>query len=366
MTEPEEEEVKAPLDSPDEDEVKTARTLDTISSLEDLETPKAPDEVSEAVEEAIENDEEETEVVDGEEEAEEHIEPEPEPEIEPEIEPEPDTEYEPPQDGYHSVKINGEEYQLSIDDLVAGYQQAAASQQKFQRASEVEKAARTVIDNVLNPDTSVDTMIDLYTDQMGGDRNKATEMVDDIIGKRIQYLIDLEEMSEDERRVHDLEGEKQRMAIELEQHQQVQYARQQEEYVNYQNNQAVPLLDRAISAYNLDVGSAQDQEASNILAEYIKQGHTITQELANQTVAEVINRRAELLQNTLSGMTAEELAMTNPGLASQIQQRRAEEIQASRTTQTGASPQGSTSRRRKAKKTGEYTDSNEFFNDTDF
>jgi len=95
------------------------------------------------------------------------------------------------------------------------------------------------------------------------------------------------------------------MAIELEQHQQAQQAQQQEEYVNYQNNQAVPLLDRAISAYNLEVGSAQDQEASNILAEYIKQGHTVTQELANQTVAEVINRRAELLQNTLSGMTVE-------------------------------------------------------------
>ena len=358
MTEPEEE-VKAPLDGPDEDEVVSARKLETISSLEDMETlktPEAPEDVTEAVDEAEEADEEEMEA----EEEEEVLEGGPQIESEPEPEPE----YEEPQ-GYHRVKINGEEYELSTDDLVAGYQQAAASQQKFQRASEVEKAARTVIDNVLNPDTSVNTMIDLYTDQMGGDREKATEMVDEIIGKRIQHLIDLEEMSEDERKVHDLEGEKERMAAELQQHQQAQYEQQQAEYVNYQNNQAVPLLDRAISDYNLEVGSAQDQEASNILAEYIKQGHTITQELAHQTVAEVINRRADLLQSTLSGMSAEELAITNPDLANQVQQRRAEEIQASRTTIAGTN-QGSTPRRRKAKKTAEYTDSNEFFNDTDF
>ena len=175
MTEPVEEEVKAPLDPPEEDEVRSARTLDDISSLEDMETlrsPEAPETVTEAVDEAMEADEAEEEVV------EEEVAEEPVPE-------DPD---------FHTVKINGQEYDLTTDDLIAGYQQAAASQQRFQQASDVEKAAKTVIDNVLTPDKTVDTMIDLYADQMQGDRGKATEMVDEIIGKRIQHLIDLEEI----------------------------------------------------------------------------------------------------------------------------------------------------------------------------
>lgn len=348
MTEPVEEEVKAPLDPPEEDEVRSARTLDDISSLEDMETlrsPEAPETVTEAVDEAMEADEAEEEVV------EEEVAEEPVPE-------DPD---------FHTVKINGQEYDLTTDDLIAGYQQAAASQQRFQQASDVEKAAKTVIDNVLTPDKTVDTMIDLYADQMQGDRGKATEMVDEIIGKRIQHLIDLEEMSDEERQVAEMTEEKERMAVELQQHQQYQQQQQHQQYEEYQNNQAVPLLDNAITAYNLGVGSPEDKESSQILAEYIRQGHTITQELADQTVSDVVNRRQNLLQTTLNGMTAAELSSTNPDLAAQVQARNVEEIKASRTTQEAAS-QGSTSkRRRKAKKTAtEYTDSNEFFNDTDF
>ena len=357
MTEPVEENVKAPLDPPDEDEVRSARTLEDISSIEDIETPRtpeAPETVTEAVDEAIEADEAEEEAAE-EEAAEEYAEP----------EPGTDPLQEDPE--FHRVKINGQEYDLTTDDLISGYQQAAASQQRFQQASDVEKAAKTVIDNVLTPDKTVDTMIDLYADQMGGDRAKAVELVDEIIGKRVQHLIDLEEMSDEERQVAEMTEEKERMAAELQQHQAYQAQQQRVQYEEYQNNQAVPLLDNAITAYNLDVGSPEDKEASQMLAEYIRQGHTITQELANQTVADVVGRRQNLLQSTLSGMTAQDLAAANPDLAAQVQARNVEEIKASRTTQEAAS-QGSTSkRRRKAKKTTtEYTDSNEFFNDTDF
>ena len=360
MTEPVEEEVKAPLDDPDEDEVRQPRTLDDISSLEDLETPKSPDDVADAVEEGMEADKEGVEGV---------IERTPEEYAEEEamVLPSDEEGEEPvPEVGGHVVKINGEEYQLSTEDLIAGYQQAAASQQKFQKAAEVERAARTVIDNVLDPNKAVDAMIDLYSDRLDGDRVKAADMVDEIIGNRVQHLIDLEEMSTEERQVYDLSNEKQRMEAELAEYRQGQEAQQQQEYVNYQNSQAVPLLDRSISKYNLEVGSAQDVESSQILAEYIRQGHNVTQDLVDQTVSDVINRRAALLQSTLSGMTAEDLAATNPDLAQQVQQAKVEELKASRTTETGAN-QGSTSkRRRKAKNATEYTNSNEFFNDTDF
>ena len=364
MTEPvEEEEVRAPLDPPDEDEVMPAKTLD-YGEVDDIETPKAPESVSDAVEEGMEGDEGEMEPEEAEAEPEGVIERTPEEYAEEEHGAAP-AEESPEYPTTHKVKINGEEYDLSTDDLIAGYQQAAASQQKFQRAAEVEKAARNVIDNVLNPETSVDTMIDLYTDQMGGDREKAADMVDEIIGKRIQHLINLEEMSEDERKLHDLEAEKERMAAQLEAAQADQKAQQQAEYIKYQNSQAVPLLDRAISKYNLEVGSAQDAEASQILAEYVRQGHSITQDLADQTVAEVINRRQDLLHSTLSGMTPEDLLSTNPDLAKQVQQAKAEELKASRTTETGTN-QGSTPKRRRKAKESEYTSSNEFFNDTDF
>ena len=348
MTEPVEEEVRAPLDPPDEDEVMPATELD-YGSIDDLETPKTPEE---------EPEEEEPEEIEEEEEEEED--PEYAEEVLPEPEPEPE-----PVPSTHQVKINGEEYDLSTDDLIAGYQQAAASQQKFQEAAKVEKAARSVIDNVLDPEKSMDTMIDLYSDQMGGDRDKATELVDEIIGKRIQHLIDLEEMSDEQREVHNLQGEKDRMAQELAYHQQTQQAQQHADNVKYQNSQAVPLLDRSISKYNLDVGSVQDQEASQILAEYIRQGHNVTQDLADQTVAEVINRRQDLLHSTLSGMTPDDLLATNPDLAKQVQQAKVEELKASRTTETGTKS-STPKRRRKAKNATEYTNSNEFFNDTDF
>ena len=363
MTEPEEE-VKAPLDPPDEDEVLSARSLETISSLEDLETlkePDAPESVTEAVDEAMEEDDEEYEGQEGEVDEDAVVLP-------------PDEAGEPGEEGVtgegpvpdsHTVKINGEEYTLTTEDLVSGYQQAAASQQRFQEAAKTEMAAKNIINNVLDPEKSVDTMIDLYSDQMGGDRDKATEMVDDIIGKRIQHLIDLEEMSEDERQVYDLTTEKDRMANELAAHKAHQEEARKQEYINYQNNQTVPLLDSAISRYNLEVGSAQDVEASQILAEYIRQGQPMTQELVDHTVADVVNRRAELLHNTVAGMSAEDLLTTNPNLAAQVQQAKAEEIKASRTTETGTN-QGSTPKRRRKAKSAEYTDSNEFFNDTDF
>ena len=343
----------APVDDPAEDVVYTGKFLKD-GDLDDIGADPEEEEAEEVEEAAVEGEVEEA--AEEEEHVEEHVE---EPAEEGTEEPSPEI------DG-HRVKINGEEYQLSTDDLIAGYQQAAASQERFQRAAEVEKAARTVIDNVLDPDRSVDTMIDLYADQMGGDRNAASEKVDEIIGKRIQHLIDLEEMSTEERQVHDLTVEKDQMAEQLQAQQRVQYERQQEEHINYQNTQAVPLLDAAITKYNLDVGSAQDAEASQILAEFVRQGHTITQDLADQTVADVVNRRAELLHSTLNGMSAEDLMLTNPDLASQVQERKVEEIKASRTTNTEASSKGSTSRRRKAKTDTEYSDSNDFFNSTDF
>jgi len=356
MTDPVEENVeqtRAPLDEADEDVVYSAKEME-YGDIEDMPTPSEEEVLEEKAKEAEEPEEpEEAEEAEEAKEAEEEPEPEPEPEKEVE-------------DQLHMVKINGEEYALSTDDLVSGYQQAAASQQKFQRAAEVEKAARTVIDNVLDPEKSVETMIDLYSDQMGGDREKASDMVDEIIGKRIQHLIDLEEMSEDERKVHNLNDEKERMEEELQQRRASEEDRQRKEYVNYQNTQAVPLLDNAISQYNLKVGSAEDVESSQILAEYIRQGHTVTQELASQTVAGVVNRRRELLQSTLSGMTATDLANANPDLAKQVTQREVEEIKASRATNTEAN-QGSTSkRRRKAKTDTEFKDSNDFFNTTDF
>mgnify|MGYP003133366455 CR=1 FL=1 len=348
---------KAPLDPPDEDELKAPETLD-YGDFEDMVTPKTPEE---AVEEEPEEEPEEevTEEVIEDEGEEEPVEEEPEPveeAVEEAVEEEP---------ALHAVKINGETYNLSTDDLVSGYQQAAASQQKFQRASEVQKAADTVINNVLDPEKTIETMVDLYSDRMGGDREKAAEVVDEIVGKRIQYLIDLEDMSDEERQVHDLTIEKDRMEGELAQHRSEQQKVAHQEQINYQNNQAVPLLDAAISKYNLQVGSAEDKEASQRLAEYIRQGHTVTQDIADRTVAEVANQRQALLQSTLSGMTAADLAATNPDLAKQVQQRSVEEMKASRATQAEANPSSTSKRRRKAK-TDDYTDSNEFFNDTDF
>ena len=136
--------------------------------------------------------------------------------------------------------------------------------------------------------------------------------------------------------------------------------------INYQNTQAVPLLDRAIAKYNLEVGSAQDVEASQILAGYIQQGHNITQDLVDQTVEDVVNRRAQLVECTLAGLTAEDLASTNPELAKQVQQRKVEEIKASRATNTEANQGATSKRRRKAKTDTEFADSNDFFNSTDF
>ena len=172
-------------------------------------------------------------------------------------------------------------------------------------------------------------------------------------------------MSDDERQLHESNAEKERMAAELAQYQQHQHQQQQQQHINYQNTQAVPLLDNAISKYNLEVGSAQDVEASQMLAEYVRQGYTITQDLADQTVEDVVNRRAQLVESTLAGLTAEDLASTNPELAKQVQQRKVEEIKASRST-TETNPKGSTSRRRKAKTDSEFTNSNDFFNSTDF
>ena len=114
------------------------------------------------------------------------------------------------------------------------------------------------------------------------------------------------------------------------------------------------------------MGSPEDTEASEILAAYVRQGQAITQELADQVVADVTNRKRALLQNAVSGMSAEDLIGANPDLAEALRDKSIEQIKSSRATKPAGKKKSPTQRRKKKKKSLETGSSNDFFNETDW
>lgn len=338
---------------PEDDEEEETKSVDEFGDgdSDEVLTEAKPLEVVERQEDSLEPLEEEDE----EEEEEEREEMEEEEEKEPEPEPE-----------LYTVKIDGEEAKVTQDQLIAGYQKAASSDQRFQAASELEKNAKGVLSKFLEPEDAVDALTELYTEHYQGDHALAESTVDKIVGGRVEKLMELEAMSEDERKIHTLTSEKERMEAELREQSERRHEEAEKARLASGNQAAVPLLDNSIKKFDLEMGSPEDTEASEILAAYVRQGQAITQELADQVVADVTNRKRALLQNAVSGMSAEDLIGANPDLAEALRDKSIEQIKSSRATKPAGKKKSPTQRRKKKKKSLETGSSNDFFNETDW
>lgn len=347
----------------DHDIEKDINLGDTLSTDKDMT-------VVEGIDEALggTNDDE---MIEGGEATEPEVQPEPEPEGVIERTPEKYAEEEhgaPPEpepSQVFTVKVDGEESLVSQDQLVAGYQKAASSDNRFRAAAEMEERSKGILKEFLNPDDAIGSLTKLYAEHYQGDFGAARDMVDQIVGSRVEELMELESMTDEEKRIRELTEENERMQASLQQ--QTSQRDQDEEVhrITQGNTAAVSLLDEAIKKFDIEIGSPEDTEASEMLAQYVRQNQAVTPELVDQVVSEVVSRRSQLLHNAVDGMSAEELLKTNPQLAADLQGKRIEQIKESRATNQAEQPTGSPAKRRRESNELDSS-SNDFFNQTDW
>ena len=218
-----------------------------------------------------------------------------------------------------------------------------------------------------NAKDAVGALTDLYRDHFSGDQEQAQEAVDKIVGNRVTQLMELESMTDEQREIHTLKEEKHRLQEERDTESSQRRYEEEAQRVHAGNQTAVPLLDNSIKKFDLEMGSPEDEEASETLAGYVRQGQAVTQELADQVVKDVITRKRQLLQDSVSGMSAEDLMTTNPELAEALRDKSIEQIKESRATKAAKPQRAPTKKRRKRdEKTLDTVSSNDFFNETDW
>ena len=229
----------------------------------------------------------------------------------------------------------------------------------------MEERAKGILKNFLNPDDAIGSLTNLYAEHYQGDYAAARDMVDQIVGSRVEELMELESMTDEEKRIRELTEENERMQASLQQHTAQRNQDAEVQRITQGNNAAVSLLDEAIKKFDIEIGSPEDTEASEMLAQYVRQNQAVTPELVDRVVSEVVQRRSQLLQNAVTGMSAEDLLKTNPQLAAELQGKRIEQIKQSRATNQAEQPTGSPAKRRRGSKELDSS-SNDFFNQTDW
>ena len=268
-----------------------------------------------------------------------------------------------------SVKVDGDDFEVSEEQLISGYQKAQASSLRFQKAADMEKKAKGVLSKFLNPEDAIDNLQELYAQHYNGDFTQAREAVDKMVGKRVEKLMEYESMTEEEKKIKQLEEDNARMAESIERRKHEAERASYVAQVNNGNKAAVPLLDNAINKFDLEMGSAEDTEASETLAEMVRSGREITQEVADQVVNEVVSRKQHQLQAAVSSLSAEELMEANPELAGELQGKKIEQIKKSRATkQAGPPKKKAPTKKRRTKKSSDLVagSSNDFFGNTDW
>jgi len=136
-------------------------------------------------------------------------------EVSEEVEGEPqEQEVEP---GKHNIKVNGQDYELTTEQLIKGFQKGASSDHKFREAARIQEQAKNLVTSLKNDPLSV-------LSQLGVD-------VKALAKSEVSKMVDYEMMSEDQRRSHDYKLELDRVNGENDQRQKIEDRRVQEESV---------------------------------------------------------------------------------------------------------------------------------------
>jgi hypothetical protein len=167
-----------------------------VPEVEDANDPVAA-EVDEALEEAEDTEDLEEEYEEDEDDDEEEEEP-PEGDLEGtnEVEEEQEESADPASPDKVKVKINDEEREVSLDDLVRTYQKERAATEKFLRAKELNEAVSAKIDEVFSSDDPLQGYANLLSQKYGED--KAAEMLHQSIMNRFNQHVEEAQLSPEE------------------------------------------------------------------------------------------------------------------------------------------------------------------------
>lgn len=102
---------------------------------------------------------------------------------------------------YHTLTIDGEEVELTLDELKAGYGKNRASQKRFQEAAELKRSVQGFVSKLKSGD--VDTITHLFI-KIGVD-------FDDIAEKRLRAKLEELDMPADKRGMREVERERERL-----------------------------------------------------------------------------------------------------------------------------------------------------------
>lgn len=102
---------------------------------------------------------------------------------------------------YHTLTIDGEEVELTLDELKAGYGKNRASQKRFQEAAELKRSVQGFVSKLKSGD--VDTITHLFS-KIGVD-------FDDIAEKRLRAKLEELDMPADKRGMREVERERERL-----------------------------------------------------------------------------------------------------------------------------------------------------------
>ena len=102
---------------------------------------------------------------------------------------------------YHTLTIDGEEVELTLDELKAGYGKNRASQKRFQEAAELKRSVLGFVSKLKSAD--VDTITHLFS-KIGVD-------FDDIAEQRLRAKLEELDMPADKRGMREVERERERL-----------------------------------------------------------------------------------------------------------------------------------------------------------
>ena len=170
-------------------------------------------------------------------------------------------------------QADGEQVEETYAELKKSHGLAKKANRVIQEASEEKKRAEAVIGSFLEPEKALDTLADLYAQSLGGDKEKARQIIDrQVVGKRVDEIMKRESMTEEQRRIYDLEQEKARRDAELAELKERDADTANQQKMAEKASAAMPVLDRALRTFGLELGSEEGNEIENILASELYAG----------------------------------------------------------------------------------------------
>lgn len=193
-------------------------------------------------------------------------------------------------DQTYTVKVNGEEIEVSQDELIRGYSTNKAAQEKFREADAMRKQAEKFVE-MLQEDPAY------VLEQMGMD---VRSLAEHYLAERLQY----ESLSDEERELIEAKQKLARYEAQQKAQQEEQYQRELSEKVEAARGEYVTRINTALDTAGLPQTDWTVQRMAKYMHEALSSDDPAIQKLSDSDIVELV---AEDYAEELSKMPAETL-----------------------------------------------------------